>query len=44
MAIKIHFEGSRGPSVAAGPGVAYPPDPLSTALLGILCNQSVLSN
>ena len=24
---KIHFEGSRGPSVAAGPGVAYPPDP-----------------
>ena len=27
MAIKNHFEESRGSSVAAGPGVAYPPDP-----------------
>jgi len=30
---KFHFEGSRGPSVAAGPGVAYPLTPLSTALV-----------
>jgi len=34
---KIHFEGSRGPSVAAGPGVAYPLTPLSTALALSAC-------
>jgi len=33
---KNHFERSRGPSVAAGPGVAYPLTPLSTALTGFM--------
>ena len=34
---KIHSGGLRGPSVVAGPGVAYPPvPPLSTALSKVI--------
>ena len=44
MATENHSGGSRGPSDTAGPGVAYPLLPLSTALhyfVKLLCSKIV---